>query len=89
MNTEQVSIIRNGDVLEINLNRPDKANYLNAEMGEIIIAALAGMDDSVKLVRLSSNGADFCAGRDSPIPTLGPKPSAETVRKIVAAPPLA
>jgi enoyl-CoA hydratase len=89
MNTEQVSIVRSGDVLEITLNRADKGNYLNTEMGDLIIAALAQIDDDVKLVRLSGNGADFCAGRDSPIPTLGPKPSAEKVRKVVAAPPLA
>jgi enoyl-CoA hydratase len=89
MTTQQVSIVRNGDVLEIALNRPDKHNYLNTEMGDLIIAALAAIDEDVKLIRLSANGADFCAGRDSPIPTLGPKPSAETVRKVVAAPPLA
>ena len=89
MNTEQVNIVRNGDVLEIALNRPDKHNYLNTEMGDLIIAALANLDDGIKLIRLSGNGADFCAGRDSPIPTLGEKPSAEKVRKIVAAPPLA
>jgi enoyl-CoA hydratase len=89
LNTQQVSIIRNGDVLEIALNRPEKHNYLNTDMGDLIIDALAQIDDGVKLVRLSGNGADFCAGRDSPIPTLGPKPSAEMVRKVVAAPPLA
>lgn len=89
MNADQVIVCREGDLLEIVLNRPDKANYLSAEMGATIIAALADIDDSVKLVRLSGQGADFCGGRDSPIPTLGPKPSAETIRKVVAAPPLA
>lgn len=89
MNTEQVKIVRNGDVLEIALNRPDKHNYLNTEMGDLIIAALANLDDDIKLIRLSGSGDDFCAGRDSPIPTLGPKPSAEKVRALVAAPPLA
>lgn len=89
MNTEQVIIRRTGDVLDIVLNRPDKGNYLSAEMGDAIIGALARLDDAVKLVRLTANGPDFCAGRDSPIPTLGPKPSAETIRRLVAAPPLA
>jgi enoyl-CoA hydratase/carnithine racemase len=89
MNSEQVTIRRNGDILDIALNRPDKGNYLNTEMGDAIIEALANLDDAIKLVRLSGNGADFCAGRDSPIPSLGPKPSAEIIRKKVAAPPLA
>jgi enoyl-CoA hydratase len=89
MNCDHVIVRREGDLLEIILNRPDKANYLSVEMGEAIIAALAAIDDTVKLVRLSGQGADFCGGRDSPIPTLGPKPSAETIRKVVAAPPLA
>jgi enoyl-CoA hydratase len=89
MSSEQILIHRDGDLLNIVLNRPEKGNSLNAEMGDIIIRALAEIDDTVKLVRLSGAGADFCAGRDSPIPTLGPKPSAETIRKVVAAPPLA
>lgn len=84
-----VTITRTGDVLGITLARPDKHNYLSAEMGDAIVAALAAIDPSVKLVRLDAEGADFCAGRDSPIPTLGPKPSAEKVREVVALPPLA
>jgi enoyl-CoA hydratase len=89
MNSEQVVIRRVGEVLDIVLNRPEAGNYLNTEIGDAIIAALATLDDAIKLVRLSGNGADFCSGRDSPIPTLGPKPSAETIRRVVAAPPLA
>lgn len=89
MSADHLIVRRDGDLLDIVLNRPDKANYLSLEMGTAIIAALAGIDESVKLVRLAANGADFCGGRDSPIPTLGPKPSAETIRKVVAAPPLA
>jgi enoyl-CoA hydratase len=89
MSSEQVSIRREGDLLHIVLNRPEQGNYLNVQVGDAIIAALAAIDETVKVVRLSGAGADFCAGRDSPMPTLGPKPSAETIRKVVAAPPLA
>lgn len=89
MTNAPVIIRRTGDILDIVLNRPDKGNSLSLEMGDVIIKALANLDDSVKLLRLTSNGADFCTGRDSPIPTLGPKPSAETIRSVVAAPPLA
>lgn len=89
MQSDQVIIRREGDLLDIVLNRPEKGNSLSAEMGDAIIAALDAIDETVKVVRLSGAGDDFCAGRDSPIPTLGPKPSAETIRKVVAAPPLA
>lgn len=89
MSTEQVTLRRVGDLLEIVLNRPQQGNSLSREMGDAVVAALAGIDDSVKLVRLSGSGADFCAGRDSPMPTLGPKPNAELIRQQVALPPLA
>jgi enoyl-CoA hydratase/carnithine racemase len=89
MDKEQVSIARAGDVLAIRLERADKGNALTARMGELIVAALAALDPGVKLVRIDADGADFCTGRDSPIPTLGAKPSAETVRQVVALPPLA
>lgn len=89
MISEQATIRHVGHVLDITLNRPDKGNYLSVEMGDAIIAALAAIDDSIKLVRLSANGPDFCAGRDSPIPTLGSRPSGEVIRKVVAVPPLA
>lgn len=87
--SEQVKIHRNGDVLEIVLDRADKGNALSAEMGDAIVAALRAVDEGVKLVRMDAAGPDFCTGRDSPIPTLGPKPSAEKVRQVVALPPLA
>lgn len=87
--SEHVHIHRNGAVLEIVLDRADKGNALTAPMGAAIIEALRAVDDDVRLVRLGAAGPDFCTGRDSPIPTLGPKPSAETVRQKVALPPLA
>jgi enoyl-CoA hydratase/carnithine racemase len=89
MDKEQVSVMRDGDVLAIRLERADKGNALTARMGELIVAALAALDPGIKLVRIDADGADFCTGRDSPIPTLGTKPSAETVRQVVALPPLA
>ncbi|MDB5797306.1 MAG: enoyl-CoA hydratase [Paucimonas sp.] len=89
MNMEHIKTRRSGDMLEIVLDRGEKGNSLTREMGDAIVAALAGVDDSVKLVVLSATGPDFCAGRDSPMPTLGPKPNAETIRQAVALPPLA
>jgi enoyl-CoA hydratase len=58
-------------------------------MSEAIIAAVTTLDDDVKLVRILSSGADFCKGRQSPMPPADAKPSAETLRRVVAAPPLA
>jgi len=88
MSSEHVRIRREGGLLDIVLNRVERGNALTAEMGEEIVAALATIDESIKVVRLAAHGADFCVGRDSPIPTLGSKPSVETLRQVVAMPPL-
>ncbi|MCS6763154.1 MAG: hypothetical protein MO853_03190 [Candidatus Protistobacter heckmanni] len=78
MSSDSVLLERRDDgLLDIVLNRADKGNLLNAETGEAIIAALRDI------------GADFCTGRESPMPPPGSKPSAEMRRGIVAAPPLA
>jgi enoyl-CoA hydratase len=88
MSSELVSIRRHGDVLDVVLDRPDNGNRLNAAMSTAIIDAVSHLDDTVKLVRLRSSGADFCTGRESPMPAADSRPSAETLRRIVAAPPL-
>jgi enoyl-CoA hydratase len=87
--TEAVLIERTDNVLDIVLNRPEHGNVLSAAMSDAIIEALENLDDATRLVRLRSNGADFCAGRESPMPAADTQPSAETLRRIVAAPPLA
>jgi len=89
MSTEPVAIERNGDTLDIVLDRPDHGNRINAAMGAAIIGAVSNLDDTVKLVRITSSSADFCTGRESPMPPPDAKPSAETLRRVVAAPPLA
>ncbi|CAG4909829.1 enoyl-CoA hydratase/isomerase family protein [Paraburkholderia gardini] len=89
MSTEFVAIHRNGPLVEIVLDRPENGNLINAEMSDAIIAAVSSLDDEVKLVRIGSSGADFCKGRQSPMPAADAKPSAETLRRVVAAPPLA
>ncbi|CAN7760417.1 enoyl-CoA hydratase/isomerase family protein [Caballeronia sp. dw_19] len=88
MSSELVSIQRHGDVLDVVLDRPDNGNRLNATMSTAIIDAISHLDDAVKLVRIRSSGADFCTGRESPMPAADSRPSAETLRRIVAAPPL-
>ena len=87
--TDAVLIERTGDVLDIVLNRPEQGNVLSAAMSDAMIGALDTLDDTTKLVRLRSNGADFCTGRESPMPAADSQPSAEMLRRVVAAPPLA
>ncbi len=89
MSSEFVTITHNGPLVDIVLNRPENGNLINAEMSTAIIAAVADLDDDVKLVRIGSSGGDFCKGRQSPMPPADAKPSAETLRRVVAAPPLA
>ena len=52
--------------LSLWLNDPENGNSLTAEMGDEISAVLDGLDASIKLVRFSGAGADFCRGRTSP-----------------------
>ncbi|MFM0336785.1 enoyl-CoA hydratase/isomerase family protein [Paraburkholderia fungorum] len=87
--TDAVLIERTGDVLDIVLNRPEHGNVLSAAMSDAMIDALDKLDDTTKLVRLRSHGADFCTGRESPMPGADSQPSAEMLRRVVAAPPLA
>ena len=61
-----VLIGRRGDVLDITLNRPASGNLITNDIGKAIIAALAEVGSDLKLIRLQSNGADFCRGRESP-----------------------
>lgn len=89
MTNSHVDIQRNDDWLDIVLDRPENGNLIDAAMSETIIAAIGALDDGIKLVRLRSSSKDFCLGRVSPMPQQGTKPSAETLRRVVAAPPLA
>ncbi len=67
------------------LDRPENGNLINQAMSDAIIAALTTIDDDTKLVRIVTSGKDFCKGRQSPMPPAGAKPSAETLRRVVAA----
>jgi 2-(1,2-epoxy-1,2-dihydrophenyl)acetyl-CoA isomerase len=57
---------RNGAVTTIRMNRPDKLNALNIEMGRGLVHALlrASQDTSVRAVVLTGVGRAFCAGGD-------------------------
>jgi len=67
--TNQSQIVleeRKGNVAVIRLNRPDKLNALNVELGRGLVHALlhASQDNSVRAVVLTGAGRGFCAGGD-------------------------
>ncbi len=64
--SEHVQVGRDGAVLEVRLNRPDRQNALTVEMYDALAAALkaAAADPEVRVVRISGEGRSFCAGND-------------------------
>jgi enoyl-CoA hydratase/carnithine racemase len=57
---------RSGSVATIRLNRPDKLNALNVELGRALVHALlrASQDSAVRAVVVTGAGRAFCAGGD-------------------------
>ena len=57
---------RDGGVLHLVLNRPDRLNALTVPLHAALIAALehAGSDPAVRAVLLSGAGRGFCSGQD-------------------------
>ncbi|OBF92165.1 enoyl-CoA hydratase [Mycobacterium sp. 852002-51163_SCH5372311] len=55
-----------GPVLHLTLDRPDRRNAVNDVMLDAMIAhlAAAGIDESVRVIRIDAEGPDFCAGSD-------------------------
>ncbi len=63
---EPLLVHRDGAVLTLALNRPDKRNALSAELIARLADALeaADLDADVRVVVLRGEGRDFCAGAD-------------------------
>lgn len=57
---------REGRLLRLTLDRPEKRNALNADMCESLVAAFeaANADSTVGAILLEADGAAFCAGMD-------------------------
>lgn len=58
--------VRDGGVMRLSLNRPDKRNALSPELVRALLEAFAtaAKDDSVRCVLLTGEGVSFCAGGD-------------------------
>ena len=64
--TAPLEVVREGGVLTLTLNRPDKRNALSSALVEALHGALdsADLDAEVRVVVLTGAGKDFCAGAD-------------------------
>ena len=64
--SEFVRIEREGGVLAIALNRPERRNAILVEMYAALADAIAGAadDGATRLITLRGEGVDFCAGND-------------------------
>jgi enoyl-CoA hydratase/carnithine racemase len=62
---KQLLLERSGAISTLTLNRPDKANALNADLADALGAAVeAAHHDGTRLLVLKGNGRHFCAGFD-------------------------
>lgn len=64
--SDTVLVAREGGLMQITLNRPDKLNAFNPDMHLALRAALetAAQDEAVRAVLLTGAGRGFCAGQD-------------------------
>ena len=64
--SELLEICREGHILHLALNRPEKRNALNMALCQDLAAAFAEAadDPSVRVILLKGNGKSFCAGMD-------------------------
>lgn len=64
--TGSVRVTRDGAILRLELDRPDRRNSLSHDMIDTLVAALtdAATDDGLRAVHLRGTGDDFCSGAD-------------------------
>lgn len=69
-----VLVSREGGIMRVTLDRPEKLNAFDAEMAQATRAAFdeAARDDRVRVVLLTGNGRAFCAGQDLADPGVAP-----------------
>lgn len=66
MNYEQILYDKNGPILTLTLNRPDKLNAYTQQMQTELISALdaADADDDIRAIIVTGAGRGYCAGAD-------------------------
>ena len=64
--TQDLRVRRDGEVLEIAFTRPDRRNAITVAMYAELADAIEGAagDDTVRLITIRGDGADFTAGND-------------------------
>ena len=64
--SELLETVREGRLLHLTLNRPDKRNALNIDLCRSLVEAIEGAsrDRGVGAILLTANGSAFCAGMD-------------------------
>ena len=64
--SEVVQVERNGGIATVRMNRPDRLNAYNPEMGKALLSAIAeaSVDPSVRCIVLTGKGKAFPAGGD-------------------------
>jgi enoyl-CoA hydratase len=81
-----VKVEREGHVLVVTLNRPEKRNAINCQMMCLLAGAwdLLDADDDLRVAILTGNGPSFCAGMDlAEIALLSePEPANEWIARI-------
>src|SRR5688500_17525284 len=62
---QQIAVARDGGVLTITLNRPDKLNAMTAVMSDELVDVFASArDDEVRALVVTGAGRGVCAGQD-------------------------
>jgi len=80
------SILAPDGCLEVVIDNPGEGNLLTFAMTSIFLVAISDLPEGTKFVLIRGNGADFCAGRTSPMPEPATRPTARTIRERVADP---
>jgi enoyl-CoA hydratase len=90
MSEPPVLVERDGHVLTVTLNRPEKRNAINSHMMCLLADAwdLLDDDDELRVAIFNGNGPSFCAGMDlAELPILNdPEPANEWIARMRAEP---
>src|SRR5581483_565686 len=66
MTPEHVHVVRDGGILHLHLDKPEKRNALDDDMVATLIAEVdrAGRDEDVRCILVTAEGDHFCSGFD-------------------------